>query len=1328
MNNLAISDPPSKPAVDTQNPWPGLDAYTENVQEFFHGRVQEADKLFRHIRRAVLTVFFGQSGLGKTSLLQAAALPRLRREGFLPVLLRLDYKDAAPLSEQILKSLGLALDTAKLAEVPRPARSETLWEYFHRRHDGAGKPVVPVLVFDQFEELFTLGHASEASRDRCAALLEELADLVENRAPSVLEHRFDESPNLVDCFIFDQQEYRVLLSLREDYLPPLEDIQARMPALGQNRMRLTRMNGQQAFEAVSKPGGVLVSPDVCREIVRFVAASRLGRATAVVGQTAEDGLTSWEVEPSLLSLFCSELNVERQKQELEQITPELLKTSSNRILQDYYNRCVGDQMEAVRQFIEDELLTESGLRENMALEKARKALAQKGAPPASLERLVERQAPPRGRAPGNSPHRADARPTHGCRQEKSRRAPAQRSSRVPVLRQPGPALGHSRRHRCLDRRAGAAAPDHTPLPVQSRPGGERRGHQQPGVPDRPARRSAAPRITPGELRHPGMRDCQWEFIFDAQKTLIYERARDEADRPISGYLFVATQDYPFRVIAHFIDRNGFPQVRPGSSVEYVEYIRSQEGFDCELHYCSKGGTPHPYNGCYGERRKVDDRGLPLETVYLDRAGKPGLFKDGFAICLREYDQQGNVTRESYRGADGRPTLHKNGFASYTARFDEYDNPIENAYFSPDGKPALHKDGYARVTALYDEQGNCIEWAYFDPHGQPTLHKDGYVRSTAAYDAQGNQVKSEYFGPDGKPTLTRDGYSKIAWAFDERGNCTEWAYFGLDGQPTLHKDGYARSTAAYDAQGNQVKSEYFGPDGKPTLTRDGYSKIAWAFDERGNCTEWAYFGLDGQPTLHKDGYARCTAAYDAQGNKVKSEYFGPDGKPTLTRDGYSKIAWAYDERGNCTEWAYFGLDGQPTLHKNGYVRSTAAYDAQGYQVETEYFGPDGKPTLSRDGYAKITMARDERGNCTEWAYFGLDGQPTLHKNGYVRSTAAYDAQGYQVETEYFGPDGKPTLSRDGYAKITMARDERGNCTEWAYFGLDGQPTLHKDGYVRCTAAYDAQGYQVETEYFGPDGKPTLSRDGYAKIAWAYDERGNCTEWAYFGLDGQPTLHKDGYVRCTAAYDAQGNQVETEYFGLDGQPILHKGGYARLRWTYDNTGNKIGQTYVGLHGEPILHEEYRIARFRAVYDNRGNRINWPVSVSMTSQCWILRDTPRQPWPTTTAVTRSRRFTSTATASRQPTSKVMPVGLPATTTAAIKSSRPISTRPACPPGTRMATPNGLPSTTKGATRRNWPTSTRLAGPRGTRTATPGSSSAGTSGETWWNWPTSTSRPAHP
>src|SRR5271168_2365333 len=96
--------------VDADNPWPGLVAFTEELQEFFYGRVEEADELFRRVGRKNLTVLFGQSGLGKSSLLQAGLFPRLRAEGYLPVAIRLDHAATAPpLSEQVITAVTRAI-------------------------------------------------------------------------------------------------------------------------------------------------------------------------------------------------------------------------------------------------------------------------------------------------------------------------------------------------------------------------------------------------------------------------------------------------------------------------------------------------------------------------------------------------------------------------------------------------------------------------------------------------------------------------------------------------------------------------------------------------------------------------------------------------------------------------------------------------------------------------------------------------------------------------------------------------------------------------------------------------------------------------------------------------------------------------------------------------------------------------------------------------------------------------------------------------------------------------------------------------------------------
>jgi conflict system STAND superfamily ATPase len=385
-----------QPAVDAQHPWPGLSAFTEELHGFFHGRDREAGDLFRRVRRKPFTVLFGQSGLGKTSLLQAGLFPMLRREGFLPVPIRIDYAATALApAAQVKAAVVGALESADLAGATRPMPEETLWEYFHRTdvrlESRDGEPVSLVLVFDQFEEVFTVGQADAGGRSRLPAFLSELADLIEDRAPAELTRRFEDNAELVESFAYDRQNYRVLFCLREDYLAHLEGLRERMPSIAQNRMRLTGMNRPQALKAVLGPGAGLIAEDVGWQIVRFVAGSPDRESTSGHGHTDADGPEGWVVEPSLLSLVCRELNDRRLSQGLPQITAALLAGSSERILQDFYERCVGDQPPAVRAFIEEELLTDSGARENMALERARKDLRERGAPPSAVNELVKRR-------------------------------------------------------------------------------------------------------------------------------------------------------------------------------------------------------------------------------------------------------------------------------------------------------------------------------------------------------------------------------------------------------------------------------------------------------------------------------------------------------------------------------------------------------------------------------------------------------------------------------------------------------------------------------------------------------------------------------------------------------------------------------------------------------------------------------------------------------------------------------------------------------------------------------------------------------------------------
>jgi tetratricopeptide (TPR) repeat protein len=393
MTTAATGSPTSdatEGVVDAEHPWPGLASYLELQQHYFFGRNAEIDTLCRRVARKSLTILFGQSGLGKTSLLHAGLFPALRRDGMLPVSIRLDYAESQrALDAQVRSALAEAL-AAIGGTLPGDANAPvTLWELFHdperAPRDASGAPIIVVLVLDQFEEMFTHGYASDARRARANAFVSGLAAIVERWVPSAVESRLARDPALAERLEYERDDVRVLISLREDYLPHLEELRAALPSIGGGGMRLTRMTAAQGLDAVIRPaslrpGQPLVTTDVAQQIMAFVSRTRRGGEAQL--------LASGEVEPALLSLFCRELNKRRLAMGLPTITAELLVGSSEDIIADFYVRAFRDLAPAVRTFVEDELVTDSGVRENMALERAERRLARDGVPPGALDVLV----------------------------------------------------------------------------------------------------------------------------------------------------------------------------------------------------------------------------------------------------------------------------------------------------------------------------------------------------------------------------------------------------------------------------------------------------------------------------------------------------------------------------------------------------------------------------------------------------------------------------------------------------------------------------------------------------------------------------------------------------------------------------------------------------------------------------------------------------------------------------------------------------------------------------------------------------------------------------
>lgn len=383
-------------ALDADNPWPGLHEFDEGGKDFFNGRDQETADLLRLVEDAPLTVVFGGSGLGKTSLLLAGLVPNLRQHNKLSVYIRLDPRDRrAPLIEQAAAAFRAELALHGVDHPPFPD-SQSLWEYVHRPDfelwSTSNQLLTPVFIFDQFEEVFTLGRENaEAVRK----LREDLADLAENRVPALLAQRFEHPTADVPPLELAARRFKLVLSFREDFLAEVEGWRSAIPSLVRNRFRLLPMNGHQALSAVTKTGGRLVDPAIGQAIVSFVAAAHAGfvssfprAATAAALPAGEtDDLASLTIEPALLSLVCTGLNERRKAAHKATIDQDLLSGTGLAIVTEFYQGCVRDLPDRARRFIEDKLITESGFRNPYSRDDA---IAQGYLSNQQLETLVKR--------------------------------------------------------------------------------------------------------------------------------------------------------------------------------------------------------------------------------------------------------------------------------------------------------------------------------------------------------------------------------------------------------------------------------------------------------------------------------------------------------------------------------------------------------------------------------------------------------------------------------------------------------------------------------------------------------------------------------------------------------------------------------------------------------------------------------------------------------------------------------------------------------------------------------------------------------------------------
>ncbi|HZK80669.1 MAG TPA: hypothetical protein VFC46_06365, partial [Humisphaera sp.] len=267
---------PFVPAIDEQNPWPGLAPYPVWAAPFFHGREEEIQELLRLVRREDLAVVHGKSGVGKTSLLRAGFIPLLEAEDCMPVVIRLDHSPEAPaLVDQVKFAITQAMI---LLHVDGPAADaeKTLWEYFHRRGGQFWGPrnrlLTPVLIFNKFEELFSLGCATDETRQRTNEFLPHLIDLIDNRQPLEIRRQLLDGATESAQWNFEESGCKVVLCLRKEFVTDLDWLALRALS-DEKRLALGMLRGDVAVDSVARAGAAVLDRKTAESIVRFCADS-----------------------------------------------------------------------------------------------------------------------------------------------------------------------------------------------------------------------------------------------------------------------------------------------------------------------------------------------------------------------------------------------------------------------------------------------------------------------------------------------------------------------------------------------------------------------------------------------------------------------------------------------------------------------------------------------------------------------------------------------------------------------------------------------------------------------------------------------------------------------------------------------------------------------------------------------------------------------------------------------------------------------------------------------------------------------------------------------
>jgi hypothetical protein len=226
------------PSFTRTTPYKYLDYFEPQDHDYFFGRRFDIERYLGYIKNNGLVVLYGDSGIGKTSLIRAGLIPRLIYEGCIPV-----YGRCFDVPANVILDNTAAILEQVDARRSQPTTS-TLGEFFEQRRRLGYRFVV---FLDQFEEFFI-------------------------RFPPEVQREFIDQ--IIGCLNHvPRLSLTIVLSLRREYLVELGHFKTRLKELYDNAFELRKMTEEEVHDAIVEPARQLsieYEPDLIKQMVRDI--------------------------------------------------------------------------------------------------------------------------------------------------------------------------------------------------------------------------------------------------------------------------------------------------------------------------------------------------------------------------------------------------------------------------------------------------------------------------------------------------------------------------------------------------------------------------------------------------------------------------------------------------------------------------------------------------------------------------------------------------------------------------------------------------------------------------------------------------------------------------------------------------------------------------------------------------------------------------------------------------------------------------------------------------------------------------------------------------